>query len=267
MLHALKDLHGYAIESTDGEIGHVAEAYFDDQQWTIRYIVVKTGSWLDTREVLLSPIALGEQHWDKHVLKANLTRAKVEHSPSIDIHKPVSRQQETKYNAYFGWSPYWGGADLWSRYGIPLMMATPPSPDDRNQVLEADDDPHLRSSREITGYHVHGTDANIGHIADFIFDDESWAIRYLVVNTSNWGFGHDVLIAPEWIKAVHEDTSIVDVLVPRGVIADSPIWDPSVPVSRAYEDGLRAHYGVRQARSLDPRSREVPIAPRPHLGK
>ncbi|MEO6775903.1 MAG: PRC-barrel domain-containing protein [Kofleriaceae bacterium] len=264
MLRALHDLHGYAIEATDGPIGHVAEVYFDDEQWTIRYLVVKTGSWLDTREVLLSPISLGEPRWETRTLTARLTKDKVRHSPSIDLHEPVSRQQEARFNAYYGWSPYWGGNGLWARWGTPMMMAAPPRPEDRPHVLAHDDDPHLRSSHEVTGYHLHATDAKIGHVVDFIVDDATWAIRYLVVDTSNWGFGHKVLIAPDWIEAVHADTRIVDLLVPRDVIMESPPWNPEVPITREYEDGLLAHYRQRQVLSWGPRSKETPIRSRPH---
>lgn len=265
MLHELRDLHGDAIEATDGQIGHVVEVYFDDKQWAIRYLVVKTGSWLDTRDVLLSPISLGEQHWEQHTLSANLTKDKVKNCPSIEVHKPVSRQQEVSYNEYFGWKSYWGGNGLWASWETPMLMATPTRATNSDPVIDPGD-PHLRSSREITGYHLQATDTTVGHIADFIIDDETWAIRYLVVDTSNWGFGHDVLIAPEWIKGLHAETRTVEVLVPRDVITDSPRWNPDVPITRAYEDGLRTHYRDRQARSRDPQFLETPISPRPHRG-
>lgn len=264
MLRALNELHGYGIEATDGLIGHVAEVYFDDQRWAIRYLVVKTGSWLHTREVLLSPISLGEPHWETRTLTARLTKDKVQHSPSIDLHKPVSRQEEGRFNEYYGWSPYWSGNNLWARWGVPMMMATPLRPERGNHVVDQGGDPHLRSSREVTGYHLRATDTKIGHVVDFIIDDESWAIRYVVVDTSSWGVGHKVLIAPEWIEAVHADTRIVDLLLPRDAIKNSPKWDPDVPITRAYEDDLVAHYRRARSWSNDPRSNEAPIEPRPH---
>ena len=64
------------------------------------------------------------------------------------------------------------------------------------------DDPHLRCVREVTGYHIQGSDKGIGHVKDFLVDDETWAIRYLVVDTSNWGLGNNVLLAPQWIEQV-----------------------------------------------------------------
>lgn len=264
MLRALNDLHGYAIEATDGLIGHVEEVYFDDEKWTIRYFVVKPGNWLDDREVLLSPISLGEPHWQDRTLTVRLTKDKVKNSPSIDLHKPVSRKHETQFNDYYGWSSYWGGTGLWARWGAPMMMAAPPRLEDRDPALDEDGDPHLRSSREVNGYHFHATDAKIGHVEDFIIDDETWAIRYLVVNTSNWGLGRKVLIAPQWIDSVREAERIVELLVPRDVIKNSPKWDPDAPITREYEDALREHYRLRQTWSKDPRSNESPFEPHHH---
>lgn len=264
MLRALNDLHGYAIEATDGPIGHVVDAYFDDDQWTVRYLVVKTGGWLDAREVLLSPISLGEPHWETRTLSARLTKEKIKHGPPIDLHKPVSRQQEARFNDYYGWSSYWGSTGLWARWGVPMMMETPPRPEDSNRVIAENEDPHLRSTNEITGYHLVATDSKIGHVADFIVDDATWALRYLVVDTSNWGLGRKVLISPDWVKAVHANQRTVEVLVPRDVIKDSPKWNIDVPITREYEDDLLAHYRQRQAWSRDPRSNETPIEPRPH---
>jgi hypothetical protein len=47
-------------------------------------------------------------------------------------------------------------------------------------------DPHLRSTHQVTDYHIQAKDGEIGHVEDFIIDDETWAIRYLIVDTRNW---------------------------------------------------------------------------------
>ena len=62
------------------------------------------------------------------------------------------------------------------------------------------DDPHLRSSRAVTGYHIQATDGDLGHVEDFIVDDHSWTIRYMVLDTTNWWPGKKVLVAPDWIE-------------------------------------------------------------------
>ena len=109
MLRNMKDLHGFTIGATDGDIGSVKEFYFDDQSYTVRYVVVDTGGWLADRKVLLSPIAFRGMDWEHKRITSALTKAKVEKSPDIDTDKPVSRQHETEYFDYYGYGPVLGG--------------------------------------------------------------------------------------------------------------------------------------------------------------
>jgi uncharacterized protein YrrD len=95
MLREVKRMHGDAIHARDGEIGRVDEILFDDEQWTVRYLIVDTGHWLQGRKVLIAPIALGALEPDRHILNVNLTRDQVEGSPGVDTNEPVSRQWET----------------------------------------------------------------------------------------------------------------------------------------------------------------------------
>ncbi|MDA3923836.1 MAG: PRC-barrel domain-containing protein [Kiritimatiellae bacterium] len=66
-------------------------------------------------------------------------------------------------------------------------------------------DPTLRSMQKVRGYHIQGSDGEIGHVDDFIIDDETWAIRYLVVDTKNWWREKKVLVSPQWIERVSWD--------------------------------------------------------------
>jgi hypothetical protein len=107
MRRSLKDLRGYAILASDGEIGDIHEFYFDDLGWVIRYLVVDTGTWLPGQKVLLLPGILGQPDWEKQTLPVDLTKSQVEASPSIRIDEPVSRQMEDDLHNYYNWSPYW----------------------------------------------------------------------------------------------------------------------------------------------------------------
>jgi hypothetical protein len=213
----MKDLQDYAIHATDGNIGHVKDFFFDDAAWVIRYLVVDTGTWLSSRKVLISPVAIGTPDWAKKVLPVSITREQVKNSPDIDTERPVSRQHEMGYLSYYGYQHYWGGDGLWGAVSYPSMMglgysdatAKPQEqPDDVKAIARAeaarhrDEDPHLRSCKEVIGYHIQAIDGEIGHVQGMLVDDETWAIRYLVVNTSNWWLGHLVLVAPQSIKQV-----------------------------------------------------------------
>jgi hypothetical protein len=124
-----------------------------------------------------------------------------------------------------------------------------------------DGDPHLRSSREVIGYHLHAIDDTLGHVEDFVIDDETWSVRYLAVDTSNWWFGGHVLISPRWIRAVRWPERLVDLAVTRDVIKRSPTWTPTYPITQDYEDKLLEYYHDRQAWSVDRRSNEAPLVP------
>jgi hypothetical protein len=97
MLRSIKQVYGNTLGAPDGEIGQVKDFYFDDQNWTIRYLVVDTGLWLPGRQVLISPHSVGRLDHAERVLRVNLTRKQIENSPSIESHKPVSRQYEEEY--------------------------------------------------------------------------------------------------------------------------------------------------------------------------
>ena len=104
-------------------------------------------------------------------------------------------------------------------------------------------DPHLRSTSEVKGYSIHATDGDIGEVEDFIVDDTTWSIRYLIVDTGNWLPGKKVLLSPGWIKEIKWETSAVYVDIPVNNIKNSPEYDPSQPLSETYENDLFHYYG------------------------
>ena len=105
------------------------------------------------------------------------------------------------------------------------------------------DDPHLRSTRNVTGYHIDAADGEIGHVTDYVIDDQSWALRFIVVDTRNWLPGRSVLISPHWIRRVEWGEAKVTVDLSREAVEHSPEFDPLQPVSVDYEGKLHDYYG------------------------
>jgi hypothetical protein len=244
VLRSTKELRGYTLRATDGDIGQVYEFYFDDLTWVIRYLVVDTGSWLLGRKVLLSPGSLGQPDWETEALPVGLTKEQVEFSPDIRTDEPVSRQMEVDLHTYYGWTPYWRGA--MPPFGLGAAAAAEMiahSPEERDAGKEEKRDPHLRSTREVIGYRIQARDGEIGHVEDLVVDDETWAIRYLVVDTRNWLPGRMVLVAPAWAQQVNWIERKVHVDLGRETIEKSPEFDPSAPVNREYEVQLYDYYG------------------------
>jgi uncharacterized protein YrrD len=250
MLRRVKDLRGFAISATDGDIGQVDDVYFDDEAWTVRYLVVDTGTWTPHQRVLISPIALGRPDWAARKLPVALTVDRVRNSPDIDTQKPVSRQHEADYSSYYGYPYYWGDAGLWGMGAFPGFLTTTDAVQvdlaaHAPRVRESHEaaDSHLRSCAAVTGYHVRATDGDIGHVTDFLVEEDTWAIRYLVVDTSNWWLGHEVLVAPAWIQEVSWPDATVAVNVTRQAIQDAPSYDPARSLDRLQEVGVHSHHG------------------------
>ena len=227
MLNKVKTITGYRLDGFDGEIGRVKEFYFDDRHWAIRYLVADTGNWLTGRQVLISPHALVAVNKKEQHIEINLTKKQIEASPSLDSDKPVSRQFEEAYHGYYEWPLYWSGPYLWGAY--PYIER------DREKWKKTTHgekawDPHLRSTHEVTGYHIQAADGEIGHVADFIID------------TRNWWPGKQVLVSPKWIERVSWSESKVFVYLSRESIKQSPEYSEESLLTRDYEARLHRHY-------------------------
>ena len=98
--------------------------------------------------------------------------------------------------------------------------------EERRAEREEAGDLHLRSANAVTGYHIEATDGDIGHVEDFIIDDQTWEIRYMVVDTRNWLPGKKVLIAPRWIDRVSWEVSKELVSLSRDAIKGAPEHNP-----------------------------------------
>jgi len=239
MLIKAKILRGFALQSREGEIGKVEEFYFDDKHWTIRYLVADTGNWLENREVLISPYALGDVDKENRHITVDLTKKQIEGSPSLETDKPVSRQFEEEYFGYYGWPLYWGGPYTWGSYSYVEH--------DREKWKEVNPggkawDVHLRSTNAVSGHNIQATDGEIGHVEDFIIDDHTWAIRYLIIDTRNWWPGKKVLISPNWIQRVSWNEMKVFINLERESIKRSPEYSEESLLTRDYEARLHRHY-------------------------
>lgn len=249
ILRNAKQLEGHALEAQDGLIGQVKDFYFDDHQWHIRYVVVETGAWLQSRRVLISPVALRDYDGTSEVFPVNLTKEQVRTSPAIDTDKPVSRQHEEALQQHYGWPGYWEGIFGAGGLAAPITVqptpeeTTEPGPTDGLQPLKKRGDPFLRSVNDTIGHHIEASDGAIGHAEDFLLDDEHWLIRYLVVDTRNWWPGKKVIVAPAWILDVSWEKKRVVVNLTRDMIRQSPPFEPTMPWNEDYATALHEHYG------------------------
>lgn len=238
MLRSIKEITGYTLAALDGKIGRCKDFLFDDQHWTIRYMVADTARWLPGRKVLIPPSTLNEPAWASKALPVRLTQKQIENAPDLDEHAPVSRQYEERFYAYYGWPYYWASAYAGDGGVYPPPLATTEAPETKDV-----DNPHLRSVDEVTGYHIKARDGEVGHVEDFIIDDTTWIIRYMVIDTRNWLPGRKVLVAPTWINRLAWAENKVYVDLTGESIENSPEFNPQEPVNRRYEERLYNYYG------------------------
>jgi sporulation protein YlmC with PRC-barrel domain len=241
MLRRLRELENWDARSRDGQdLGKIEDFYFDDERWTVRYVVVRAGNWFVGKSVLLSPMAVDRVEWDKGAIAFALTPDQIKSAPEADLTRPLSRQWEATYSGYYGMPYYWAGSGLWGIGPTPLDVRSPPVPPPA--PTPTTEEQHLRSVREVEGYHIHAEDGEIGHVEDFLVDDQSWTIRYLLVDTSNWIGGRTVLIAPEWASRIDWAGQKLHVDATREDVKGSPEYDPGAEIDRAYEDRVNQVY-------------------------
>jgi hypothetical protein len=247
MLWKASTIKGYTIAASDGRIGVISDLLFDDASWLVRWVVVDTGTWLSSRKVLLPPSALGHLHPDTHEFTVRLTRKEVEDSPDIDTDKSVSRQMETNVYDYFGWSPYWGTGFYMGGYGFmppPIAESASPGCWERDDGQANGGDPHLRSTTAVTGYHIHASDGEIGHVEDFLIADGDWSIHYLIADTKNWWPGKKVLVSPGLAIRIDWTGRVVNLSTTRQSLKNAPAYDASTIVDRTYERNFHSHYAA-----------------------
>ena len=262
MLRSLRDLAFYTVSATDGDVGSVVDFLLDDERWTIRYLVVETSDFRDKRQVLISPISFRRAEWSIERFHLALTMKKVKNSPRVNVGEPVSRQRERDYDHYYGYSCYWGHPGLWGMGARPGLLAAGRGTEAPVERSNNSNDVHLRSAAKIRGYHIQGSEEAIGHVEDFIVDDETWEVRYLVIDTSSGWLGKKVLVAPHWANRISWENRKVYVNMSRQAIESSPKWDGTAAVSREYEARLYDYHarpaywasGVRRVAAAPPHS-------------
>ena len=101
----------------------------------------------------------------------------------------------------------------------------------------------LRNAKVLKGFRIRATDGEIGTVTQFYFDDESWAIRYLMVDTGGWLDGRTVLISPISVIYTDWDEERLDVSLTKKQVENSPDINTHLPVSRQHEAQYFGYYG------------------------
>jgi hypothetical protein len=256
MLWDASTIKGYEVEASDGPIGKVGDLLFEDVGWVVRWLVVDVGHWLAGRKVLIPLSSLGQPDRAQRRLPVKLTVQQVKDSPDVDTDKPVSRQSEAGADKYYSWVPYPLGshAPLGNTMAQPFVEPLPfsetrpsgPAGDDAD--AEVPGDRHLRSIATVTGYQIHATDGDIGHIENFLIEDCDWTIRYLTVDTKNWWPGETVLISPHSVREIDWVHSSIHVDIDRQKIKGGPRYDSAITGDGRFDQEFMTYFGINMVR-------------------
>jgi PRC-barrel domain len=247
MIEKAKSLLDYKLSSMNEEIGRIKEFCFDDRHWAIRYLVADTGPWLPERQVLISPYALEAVSRERRRIALGVTKRQIEDAPWLAPDQPVSPQFEEAYHAFHEWPVYWCGPYTWGcspypdrdrKYGTQGTAVT------RRRWF------HVRRTSEVNGAYVQTPDGEIGHVEDFIIDDDTWAIRYLVISTQNWWPGKRVLVPPQWIRHVMWERWEIFIALSLETIRQAPEYTENLLITHEYEARLHGHYERRRSWTL-----------------
>lgn len=216
MLMQARRMEGALVEASDGKFGKVVDFLFDDSTWKVKSLVLDAGTWLNSRRVTIAPDLIHHKDWADHRLMiGGLTRKQILESPGVETHIPVTNGPKIDTATVMDWGLYWV------------------------QVIEhpwqVADDPHLRNAQEVTGYHLRETDGHIGHVADFLIDDEAWEIRFIEADTRNWWLGKHVLISPDRVTGIDGVNRVMSIDLSRKALESSVDYHPAAEVSQSIE--------------------------------
>ncbi|MAT13943.1 MAG: hypothetical protein CMJ46_01580 [Planctomyces sp.] len=222
-------LLGYKVKAVDGEFGKITDLLFDDQNKMVRYFVINCGNWLNKDEVLLSPVAFETPDHEDFTISTILSRHAISNAPSINTKPPVSKQDESALARYFDWPMFWS--------------RIPSSRQEIHESPEGQVEGHLRSLKEVKGYTIHCPQGDLGHVEEMIVDTETWALRYLAIDTGNWLPGKRVIIGIDWLSEISWEEQHAYIELSRDDVQNAPIYDPRTPINRDYEAEVYDYYG------------------------
>ncbi len=219
--HALK---GCTLESLNlrfvcGEAGIVREFCFEDAFWSVKYLIAESGNWF-RHNSFLCPVVTQDKRRNEEQL-----------APNIDTIANETKNKQANVRDR--------GIQTWRS----SVRSTCNSFDTTAEPQKSWHENHdLHCTRELNGFQIQTADGVIGHVEDFVIEDESWIVRYLAVSTQTWMLRKQVLVSTAWIERIDKSNSKVIVQLPRETIERAPILHRRALITPDYERDLNRHY-------------------------
>ncbi len=228
-------IKGYTVFATDGDVGHVVDILIDDVAWTVRWLEVETGNWLNRHTVCLPLWALNPPDPKTHILTVALNRAQIGSSPEADGDGNLSQDHEAKISEHY--------ASLCPLYA----QCEPASQGEKVLIRPAQVGPsqNLVSLNGLRNSTVDASDGEIGHVESLLVDTRTWTIKYLVVHTSDWWADKKVLILPDTIERIDYVRGRIDLRVTREKVRGSPDFVAEETIDGAFDEQFHIYYGIK----------------------
>lgn len=198
-LRDVSEVRGYHIHASDGSIGHADEFLIDNENWTIRYLVIDTSNWIGGRRVLISPTWVTSIRWEAAAIGVGLTRDAIRRSPEYDPSAPVERVYEERLHTHYAQPPYWRDADA----------RTPAEDAHRDRFARLDELRNLEvadGDTDVRGWTVVASDGvPVGRVEHLIVDRPAMKVQYLEADVEplhESGGTRDVLIPLEYVDII-----------------------------------------------------------------
>lgn len=215
MNRSVKHLHNCSLTALDGDLGSVEDMYFDDEKWTIRYIVIDLEEVPEKDKAVVSPVSVKGVDWKHRIIAVDLSRNDVADSPEVKAEQPLGRRKERQLNSYYRIPVYWNGVGLWGNHVYPGLLAGESLADDEDS---ADGASHVHGTKEAIGYKIEAIDGEIGLVDDLVVEERTWEIQFLVADASSWLPGRKVIVDTHWIDRVNWQKGIASVSLPRNAV-------------------------------------------------
>jgi hypothetical protein len=237
VLSQASDLWNCRVSAVDGEIGRIYDLQVDDRHWTVSDILVSVGHWLTDRLVIIHPSAVVKTDRSHQKVEVTLTTDQIADAPSVASHPAVSRQHRVAPYHYLGLPLVVGELGPWNpAFAVAGVV-------ERDPAQPRQRDFHLRSLRDLRHYGIEASEAEAGHVEDWLVDVRGWRVSYAVVRIAGGLSRKHVLVPVLRLGPISWGARVIYTDLPRDAIIHAPNYQPGRPPDADSEARLRGWYG------------------------
>ncbi len=240
MLVSVRSLHRCQAATQDGNIGPVADTYFEFPSLAVRYLVVNARELPASRKVLIATDAVEAVDAAGERVRLALSTNQVRESPEVDAALPLERALEHELRRYYRWIPYWQeiGAPVPQDVDVPKK---PPSPAEQAPDVATP----LRSAAAILGAGAWIPSGVAGELSDLLLETEGWRLAYFDIALTGEDADADnphALIPAARAESMNWLDKTVRLAVPKHVLGKAPKHQAGAAPSAEQARAVDAHF-------------------------